>query len=171
MGLVAYALRAEYEQSFSGATLAYGGAKQTFDVAEALASGNGKIITDEPLLQTALECLDGGSGPLLKHVAVGDNPVITPLPEGAEGSVAVGQEQSLSAQAAEVDRPGPVTDSVLERAQADEGTADHTGTEGYDALTKDELQDEAKSRDLEVAKDAKKEDLVKLLEEDDDTRP
>jgi hypothetical protein len=173
MGLKAYELRAEFKDTYVGGQLAYGPDSHSFDVAEALEKGEGRIVTDDEMLQTALESLDGGDGPLLKHVAVGDNPVITPLPGGATGVVQPGVEPSLSEQATELaeNAPGDVqpveTDAALHLPTASE----------WEQLDKDALIEEIERRNaerpdenqLEWRKSWDKPKLAQVLEADDNT--
>lgn len=168
MTLVAYALRAEHTEDFGGGSLAYGPNAYTFDVGKALNDGEGKIVTDDGMLQAALEMLDGGSGPLLKKVPVGENPIIAALPEGATGTVEVGRtEPTLSEQAVRLAEAAPADSPPPE---LDEGALHLPTTSEWEKLERDELIDELKDRKIEFKKTADKPELAALLEADDNAK-
>ncbi len=164
MSQTAFALRAEYETAFVDASVAYGPNAHAFHLREALDQGHGKIVTDDPLLTAALVNLDGGNGPLLKTVAVGDSTIVAQIPTGAEPAVEPGAPTPVSAQpdvAAALAEPEPV--------QVPEQTpAEHADVQSeYETLPRSELESELDSRGVDFHSQATNAELVAALEADD----
>lgn len=137
MSKVAYELRAEYEDTGFGGVLAYGPDRHSFDVAENLDAGGGKIVTDDHLLIAALD-----QYPALKRTTAGDAP-LTALP-------GVPEEQQPE---------GAVTpDDAAEIAAL---------KEEYDAENRDVLYKEAEKRKLDLPKTATKPEIIDALVADD----
>jgi len=162
MSTTAFALRAEYEASFIDATVAYGPDAHTFHVRAALDAGGAKIITDDPLLSAGLRNLDGGNGPLLKTVAVGDSPVIAQIPDGAVPAVAPGTPTPVSAQP-------ELAAALAEPVEVPEQTAAEHGDRAseYETLPRAELEDELENRGVNYDTQATNAELVAALEAND----
>lgn len=170
MSTTAFALRADVEDSFVGATVVYGSSAVAFDVAEALAHGNGKIVTDDPLLTTALSNLHAENGPLLKRVAAPEDAPLAQLPEGAVPATDVTAD---TAAVTEEDAKHALEGATAEPTAEDVAAEHEARLSEYEALTVQELKDEiakreADGREIEVAAPGNKPELAAALEADDE---
>jgi hypothetical protein len=159
----AYTLRPEYEGTLVGGTVVTGSEGGMLNVVDALDEGDGKIVTDDLVLQSVLENYYGEFGLVFVTNTVEEDGSLTPLPEAE----IVHQPPHLAAPGLagqEARREAGLTAGSVPSAQHDESQS------AYDGLTVPELEDTARERGLEVKAHSKKSELIEALEANDAER-
>lgn len=155
----AYTLSSAYKDTLVGGTVITGHEAEMMDIMQELEAGDGKIVTEDAVLQSVLEGYYGADGLVFEVSTVDDEtgelkPIEThqpPVPQGTEAVV----------------HPKPPTPTGGMAPDLPAGPGDDSSS-GYDGLPLDELRDIASERDIKFAKNATEQDLVQLLEADDD---
>lgn len=132
--------------------LAYG-AGQVWSVHEALASGEGSIVTEDPHLQQVLSDYRGADGPVF-DVSIIDHGEETPVERPPEPE------------------PKKLRTPTEAATEMEKGTPQHPAEanpdqSGYALLPDEELQQIVEARGLSVPAGASKESLIALIEQHD----
>lgn len=163
MALRAYKLRPEYEGALVGGLIRTG-ADSEADIKDLLDSGNGEILTEDPMLQSILDNYYGAHGLLLQAYAV-DGESREPI------DVTITTSTVVSVPVASAPPAGGDQSAAAGQSASNVPNAQHDTTQSdYATFTVEELRDTLAERGVAFSARANKQELVAALDENDRMR-